>query len=33
MSGRKYHATCEGKTITSEEWLTTELKRYRQQNP
>ncbi|WP_457666761.1 DUF5329 family protein [Thiolapillus sp.] len=33
MSGRKYHATCEGRTITSEEWLTTELKRYRQQNP
>ena len=33
MSGRKYHATCDGKTITSEEWLTTELRRFRQQNP
>ncbi len=32
MSGKKYHATCDGKTITSEEWLTTELKRFRQQN-
>lgn len=31
MSGRKYHATCQGKTITSENWLTTELKRYRLQ--
>jgi len=30
LSGRKYHATCGGKTITSEEWLTRELKRFRQ---
>ena len=30
MSGRKYHATCSGQTISSEEWLTQELKRYRQ---
>jgi len=33
MSGKKYHATCDGKTITSQEWLTTELQRYRQQHP
>ena len=32
MSGRKYHAVCNGNTITSQEWLTRELKRYRQQN-
>jgi hypothetical protein len=31
MSGKQYHATCKGKTITSKEWLSTELKRYRQQ--
>ncbi len=31
MSGKKYHATCQGQTITSKDWLTTELKRYRQQ--
>ncbi len=31
MSGRKYHATCNGQTISSEDWLTTELKRYRRQ--
>jgi len=30
MSGRKYHATCSGQTITSEGWLTQELARYRQ---
>ena len=30
MSGRKYHATCSGQTITSEDWLTQELARYRQ---
>lgn len=29
MSGKKYHATCNGQTITSEEWLTKELQRYR----
>lgn len=29
MSGRKYHATCDGKTVTSEEWLTKELWNYR----
>ena len=31
MSGKKYHATCSGQTITSKDWLTQELKRYRQQ--
>ena len=31
MSGRQYHSTCNGQTITSEDWLTTELKRYRLQ--
>ena len=31
MSGKQYHATCAGKKITSKEWLTTELQRYRQQ--
>lgn len=31
MSGKKYHATCNGQTITSKDWLTQELKRYRQQ--
>jgi hypothetical protein len=30
MSGKKYQATCDGQTISSEEWLTKELKRYRQ---
>ena len=30
LSGRKYHATCNGKTITSEQWLTRELERFRQ---
>lgn len=33
MSGRQYHATCDGKTITSREWLTEELKRFRSRNP
>jgi len=31
MSGKKYHATCNGETITSRDWLTKELERYRQQ--
>ncbi len=31
MSGRKYHTTCKGHTISSQNWLTRELKRYRQQ--
>lgn len=30
MSGKKYHATCNGQTITSGDWLTKELERYRQ---
>ena len=30
MSGKKYHATCNGQTITSGEWLSKELERYRQ---
>ena len=30
-SGKKYHATCNGQTLLSEEWLTRELTRYRQQ--
>lgn len=29
MSGKKYHATCNGKTITSREWLTNELEHFR----
>lgn len=29
MSGRKCHAICDGETITSWEWLSNELKRYR----
>ncbi len=33
MTGRKYHATCDGKIITSQEWLTQELQRYRQRHP
>ena len=33
MSGRKYHATCNGRILTSEEWLTGELQRYRKENP
>ena len=32
MSGKKYHATCNGQTITSGEWLSKELERYRQQS-
>lgn len=32
MSGKKYHATCNGQTITSGDWLTKELERYRQQS-
>jgi len=32
MSGKKYHATCNGQTITSGDWLTKELDRYRQQS-
>jgi len=33
MSGRKYHAICDGKPIASQEWLTEELRRYRQRHP
>jgi len=32
MSGKKYNATCNGQTITSGDWLTKELERYRQQS-
>jgi len=30
ITGKKYHATCNGETITSEAWLSNELSRYRQ---
>lgn len=30
FSGRPYHATCDGRTITSREWLSRELERFRQ---
>ena len=30
MSGNKYHATCNGQTLSSEEWLNIELQRFRQ---
>lgn len=33
MSGRKYHVTCGGKTLTSAAWLQDELSRYRNSNP
>jgi hypothetical protein len=33
MSGRKYHASCDGKILSSEEWLAAELQRYRKENP
>ena len=29
ISGKKYHATCDGQTITSGDWLSKELERYR----
>ncbi len=29
ISGKKYHATCNGETLTSEKWLNTELQNYR----
>ena len=29
MSGKKYQATCNGQTLSSEEWLTRELQRFR----
>ena len=29
ISGKKYHATCNGQTITSGDWLTKELQDYR----
>ena len=32
ISGKKYHATCNGETITSGDWLSKELERYRQSN-
>ena len=32
ISGKKYHATCNGQTITSGDWLSKELARYRQSN-